>query len=126
TDEEFDAAVAILQRDETIGRAICDQHLQVYRPMPPLIATELADGRIERTLAVGLFSPNDAVQHRIVGVNLVHETVVHDVAGGVADPSPLNCGPPTGQNCPASGGPNQVNVSVSQGATTLWTFTVVR
>jgi hypothetical protein len=128
TDEEFDAAVAILQRDETISRAICDQHLQVYRPMPPLIAMELADGRIERTLAVGLFSPNDAVRHRIVGVNLVHDTVVHDVAGfvGVADSSALDCGPPTGQSCPVSGGPGQVNVTVSQGTTTLWTFTVVR
>src|SRR6266850_1189807 len=41
TEEEFDAAVAILQRDETIGRAICDQNVRVYRPMPPLIPVEL-------------------------------------------------------------------------------------
>jgi hypothetical protein len=128
TDEEFDAAVAILQRDETIGRAICDQHVQVYRPMPPLIDTELADGRIERTVGVGLFSPNDPVRHRIVGVNLVHDTVIHDVTGfaGVADPAPLDCGPPTGQSCPPRSGPSQVNLTVTQGSTTLWTFTVVR
>src|SRR6266850_6884024 len=127
TEEEFDAAVAILQRDETIGRAICDQNVRVYRPMPPLIPVELADGRIERTLAVGLFSPNETPRHRIVGVNLVRDTVIHDVGGfGVAHPASLDCGPPVGQSCPATAGPSQANVTVTQGGTTLWTFTVVR
>src|SRR3712207_6547240 len=51
--EEFDEAVEVLLEDEDLGPAIRERRLEPYRPMPPLVEAEGADGRVERTLAVG-------------------------------------------------------------------------
>jgi hypothetical protein len=59
TRDEFDEAVEILHEDEDLGPAIEEQRLVPYRPMPPLVEAELPDGRVQRTLAVGLM-PRDA------------------------------------------------------------------
>jgi hypothetical protein len=52
--EEFDEAIEILLEDEDLGPAIREQRIVPYPPMPSLIEAELPDGRLERTLAVGL------------------------------------------------------------------------
>src|SRR5207248_10817402 len=54
SNEEFDEAIEILMMNSEIGSAIREKALQIYRPMPPLINEELPDGRIERTIAIGL------------------------------------------------------------------------
>jgi len=125
SDEEFEAAMELLLNDSELGPALCERRLLPYCPMPPLIETELADGRIERTLAVGLFAPNEEILHRIVGVNMVREAVIHEVPD-VALPSGNRCGAPFGEGCPQSGNAGQVRVTVTQGSTVLWTFTAVR
>ncbi|WP_376792883.1 hypothetical protein [Thermoflexus sp.] len=125
SDEEFEAATEILLNDPEFGSALCERRLLPYRPIPPLIETELADGRIERTLAIGLFAPNEETRHRIVGVNMVRETVLREVRG-VALPSGDVCGVPFGEGCPQTGNSGQVRVTVIQGSTVLWTFTAVR
>jgi hypothetical protein len=56
---ESDEAVEILLENDDLGPAIRNQHLTPYRPMPPLIDAELPDGRVERTVAVGLL-PREA------------------------------------------------------------------
>jgi hypothetical protein len=123
SDDEFDAAVKIVRGDERVGAALTEKRLQVYRPMPPLIAHELADGRVERTLAVGLYSKEEG--HRIVGVNMIHDKVLHEIRD-VAAPSSDVCGPPSQADCPATAGTDMVNLSVTQGSTLLWQLTVVR
>src|SRR5215204_1276995 len=65
--EEFDEAVEILLQDEDLGPAIREQRLVPYRPMPPLVEVELPDGRMQRTLAVGLLPRERGARHEIVG-----------------------------------------------------------
>lgn len=119
---EFEAAVALLMNDERIGPDLRAERLATYRPMPPLIQTELPDGRVERTLAVGLY--NEYVGHRIVGVNMIQQTVLQDVrdTAHAADV----CGPPPSGDCGEGGGTQRVNVQVWQGNTLLWSFVAVR
>src|SRR5215204_3830835 len=64
--EEFDEAVEILLQDEDLGPAIREQRLVPYRPMPPLVEVELPDGRVQRTLAVGLLPRERGARHEIV------------------------------------------------------------
>ena len=73
--EEFDEAVKILRDDKEIRSLIETNELQIYPPMPPLINTELPDGSIERTVAVGLIPKTDKYKHEIVGVNMINQTV---------------------------------------------------
>ena len=123
TDEEFNAAVSILRGDDRLKVTVSEKGVQIYRPMPPLIPHELADGRIERTIAVGLYSKEAG--HRIVGVNMIRETVLHELRD-VASPSNDVCGPPAQGDCPNSSGAERINLNITQGSTLLWTLTVVR
>jgi len=75
TSEEFDEAVDILLEDYDLGPSIREQRLVPYTPMPPLVDAELPDGRVERTLAVGLLPEDEGGRHEIVGVNMIHRTV---------------------------------------------------
>ncbi|MBP1693704.1 MAG: hypothetical protein H6Q37_1587 [Chloroflexi bacterium] len=123
SDEEFDAAVNLLLEDPDLGPRLRQQQLQVYRPMPPLIEVEAPDGRIERTLAVGLFS--DDLGHQIVAVNLINNSVLHDLHD-IPLPNGDVCGPPAAGGCADSGPTQQLRLKVTQGSNVLWTFTVVR
>jgi hypothetical protein len=70
SDDEFADAVSILMADSEFKLALREQRLVPYRPMPPLVGEELHDGRVERTIAVGLL-PREGMQgHEIVGVNM--------------------------------------------------------
>ena len=135
TSEEFDEAVGLLRKHPELGRAIRDKRLQPYPPMPPLIATELPDGRTERTVAVGLLpigqEPSDprAARHEIVGVNMIRQSVSRFDDRAPANSAAHNpiCGQPNaGQPTAAKGTAGQVWVTVSQGGTVLWKFLAVR
>ena len=54
SDDEFAAAVDIVRHDRELRARIDSGQLQPYRPMPPLIAREGPEGRVERTLTIGL------------------------------------------------------------------------
>src|ERR687893_1080253 len=84
TREEFDEAVEILHEDEDLGPAIQEQRLAPYRPMPPLVEAELPDGRMERTLAVGLMPRERGARHEIVGANMIHRTAARFYEGAPA------------------------------------------
>ncbi|MDQ5824100.1 MAG: hypothetical protein M3441_07790 [Chloroflexota bacterium] len=124
-EEEFQEAVSILANDPEIGPGIREGVIQPYRPMPPLIFAELPDGRIERTLGVGLRSEGDGPRHRLVGVNMIKREVLSDIPG-VFRPSDNDCGPPASGGCEQTSAPGQVRVRVRQGRTVLWTFVLVR
>ena len=54
SEEEFDEAVRVVTRHADFAAAVRDQRLVPYQPMPPLIGESRPDGRVERTVAVGL------------------------------------------------------------------------
>ncbi|MGH8526673.1 MAG: hypothetical protein ACREXY_21430, partial [Gammaproteobacteria bacterium] len=130
--EEFDEAVRIVMKDPEIGKALAEQSLQPYRPMPPLVGEELPDGRVERTVAVGLLPRDGARGHEIVGVNMITGKLVRfepsDRGRAPAMSAAHNpiCGLPDANQSTASGVAGSVWVTVKQGGATVWKFLVVR
>ena len=131
-EEEFQEAVAIVTKSPEFRDALGQQNLQSYRPMPPLIAEELPNGRVERTIAVGLLPRDGARGHEIVGVNMIKRKVVRfeskDRGRAPAMSAAHNpiCGLPDANQSTASGVAGSVWVTVKQGSTTVWKFLVVR
>jgi hypothetical protein len=144
SEEEFQEAVSIVMRDAELGPAARGAGLRPYRPMPPLVGEELEDGRVERTVAVGLLPRNGgssregararegARGHEIVGVNMVKRKLVRfepsergRAPAASAAHNPV-CGLPDAAQATASGVAGSAWVTVKQGTTTLWKFMVVR
>ncbi len=130
--EEFDEAVSIVRKDPEIGNALREDRLRPYRPMPPLVGEELPDGRVDRTVAVGLL-PRDGVRgHEIVGVNLINRKLVRfepSERGRAPTMSAAHnpiCGLPDANQSTASSVAGSVWVTVMQGGVTVWKFLVVR
>jgi len=129
TYQEFEEAVKLLLKDENLGSALRAGELKAYRPMPPLIDVESPDGRIERTVAVGLLPiRSENRKHEIVGVNLVQRAIVRfdERAPGRSIALDDVCGPPYIQQATTTGTAGQVWITVSQGGTVLWRFLAVR
>ncbi len=124
TEEEFDAAVDILTNDPEIAKMVKSEGLVAYRPLPPVVARELPDGRSERVVVVGLYSEDDN-RHRFLGVNMSNKSITPEVAEAPAQRA-AECGAPSSPRCPPTGSGGAVSVRVDQGSTTLWSFTVRR
>jgi Copper amine oxidase, enzyme domain len=124
-DEEFEAAVEMLANQSEFGPAIRVGELLPYRAMPPLVQVETPDGRIERTLAIGLVSREAGGLHRIVGVNMIRREVLHHLDEAALD-SHDECGPASSSTCAFTGNTGRVSVTVTQGSTTLWQFDAIR
>ena len=76
TAEEFNEAVKVIfAKEADIKAALLSGELTVQRPMPPLVARPLRNGRTERIVNVGLLSLNDHEPYAIMGVNLAAGTV---------------------------------------------------
>jgi hypothetical protein len=128
SDEEFRDAVEVLGQDRELGPALRERRLRPYRPVPPLVNTELPDGRQERTIAVGLLPDGDGPRHEIVGVSLASRAVRRFERGAPenarADAS--LCGQPNSGEPSVRNAAGQVWVTVRQGRTVLWRFLAVR
>jgi hypothetical protein len=129
--EEFEAAVAVVAQDATLGPAVRDGKLQPYRAMPPLVNEELPDGRVERTLTVGLLPAEGAAdaKHEIVGVNMIRGQVERYPDGAPAGARAVEelCGPPSaGQSTTSQGVAGQAKITVLKGSTKLWSLVAVR
>ena len=73
SDEEFEAAVALIRESAAWGPLLKDGHVRTYRPMPPVLQS--TDGsEVERTLYVGLISKPRRF-NRIVAVNMIRDEV---------------------------------------------------
>lgn len=132
TAEEFDAAVEVVAQDLAFHSALHDQLVQPYPAMPPVIEVELPDGRVERTVAVGLLPTegNWYGRHEIVGVNLAQRRVdrYDEGAPAMSRADAGTCGAPVsaGQATTGRGVAGQVWITVLQGGSVLWRFLVVR
>lgn len=130
--EEFNEAVRVISEDREIGAALREGRLVPYQAMPPLVARELPDGTIERTIAVGLLPREGTRGHEIVGVKLATREILRFGAtergrapAMAAAHNPI-CGLPYSAQQTASHVPGSVWVTVNQGGTTVWRFLVVR
>jgi hypothetical protein len=128
--EEFDEAVEILLEDDDLGPAIREQRIVPYRPMPPLIESELPDGRVERTLGVGLLPQERGARHEIVGANMVHRTAARfqDRAPSGALAAAATCGLPNAHQAPTPKGvAGQFRVTIPRAdGSPLWSFLLIR
>jgi len=133
SEEEFDEAVRVLMDHPELGDALREGRLLAYPPMPPLVSDERPDGRVERTVAVGLLPREGTQGHEIVAVNMTRRqtlrfqpsergrapamSAAHNPICGL----PLDAGQATASHIAGS-----ARVTVTQGGTTLWKFLVVR
>jgi hypothetical protein len=129
--EEFEAAVAVVAQDAELGPAVRDGKLQPYRAMPPLVDEELPNGRVERTLTVGLLPADGAAdaRHEIVGVNMIRRQVERypDGAPAGARATEELCGAPSAnQSTTGRNVPGQAKITVLRGSTKLWSLVAVR
>jgi hypothetical protein len=129
--EEFEAAVAVVAQDAELGPAVRDGKLRPYRAMPPLVNEELPDGRVERTLTVGLVPADGAAdaRHEIVGVNMVRRQVERysDGAPAGARAAEQLCGAPSAnQSTTGRDVAGQAKITVLKGSTRLWSLVAVR
>ncbi|MCA1707984.1 MAG: hypothetical protein LC808_33795 [Actinobacteria bacterium] len=129
TNEEYRTAVEALSEGWEFGAAVREGRLRPYRPMPPLILDELPDGRVERTITVGLRPAEGSTGHEIVGVKAANGSVVRFEGrapeGAVA--TERLCGPEDAAEDTlreVTGG--QAKVTVSRAGEVLWSFIAVR
>ncbi len=127
---EFEAAVEALASDPKLGKALGNDELVPYRPMPPLVLDEQDDGTVARTISVGLRPPSDGGEgHEIVGVRLASGEVVRFDGGapGFSRAERHQCGVANaGQQTTDQGTPGRAKVTVTRGGETLWTLVAVR
>ena len=127
--DEFAAAVDVVMHDRELRERIRAGELAVYRPMPPVVDRQLPNGRVERTLTVGLRATNaEAPFHEIVGVSMFDRRVLRGEIDGVVRPSTRVCEPPPGRDPYGTHGgiSGQCWVTVTSGSQTLWRFLAVR
>jgi hypothetical protein len=132
SEEEFQEAVSLVTEHPELGKALREQRLRPYPPMPPLVSEELPDGRVERTVAVGLLPREGEGGHEIVGVNMIQRKVIRFEPGErgrapamSAAHNPI-CGLPYAGQRTGKGVAGSAWLTVKQGSTTVWRFLVVR
>jgi hypothetical protein len=130
SNDELEAAAAILLKDTQFGPGLREGSLITYEPMPPLLFPQNRMGRIERTLTVGIKSKSDSkFSNEVVGVNMVRGTVMKFDGGAppASLASPDACGvSSSGQSSTANGTAGSYQVIVTQGTTELWNFLAIR
>lgn len=132
SEEEFDEAVRVVTKHADFAAAVRDQRLVPYQPMPPLIGESRPDGRVERTVAVGLMPREGMEGHEIVGVNMSKRNIVRfapSERGRAPEMSAAHnpiCGQPNASQPTVSNATGSVWVTVTQGGSTVWKFLVVR
>jgi Copper amine oxidase, enzyme domain len=128
--DEFQAAVAVLKEHPTLGAEIKSGKLVPYPPMPPLVHTELPEGNLDRTVTVGLLPDAAGVKHEIVGISLARREVTRYDGGAPSTALAADdvCGVPVsaGQATAERGTAGRAWVTVKRGNTVLWKFMVVR
>lgn len=132
SEEELQAAVEILGRDQIFGSALRAGELKTYPPMPPVLYPDKSGRRVERTIYVGVRpSGSSGFSNEVVGVNMIRETVIRYKSG--APPTSrataaADCGVASaGQSTTANGTAGQYQFTITDaGGTELWSFLAIR
>lgn len=131
SEEEFQAAVDILGRDQIFGSALRAGELKTYPPMPPVLYPDRAGRRVERTIYIGVRpSGSSGFSNEIVGVNMTRETVIRYKKGAppTSRATAPDCGVTNaGQSTTSNGTAGQYQFTVlDTGGTELWSFLAIR
>jgi hypothetical protein len=129
TREEFEEALEVLAADAEFSEAIRGGRLLPYRPMPPLAGRELQDGRIDRTVTVGLMPESDGEGHEIVGVSLASRSIVRYEGGAPGGSMAVAqvCGPVSAnQATAAKGTAGSFEVTITRAGAEIWKFLAIR
>jgi hypothetical protein len=126
SDEEFNEAVSILQSDARFTSLLKGERLKAFQPMPPIT---VLSGTTERLVNVGLEAQGGSGSNEVVSVSLKRGAIIR-YDRGAPDTSlaaPDACGiPSASQGSTSNGTAGQYQLTVSQGATTLWEMLVIR
>lgn len=126
SDEEFNEAVRILQADARFNSLLNGERLRAFQPMPPVTVLE---GTTERLVNVGLEAQGDSAKNEVVSVGIKSGRVIrYDKGAPVTSlAAPDACGiPSAGQGTTSNGTPGQYQLTITQGANTLWEMLVIR
>ena len=127
--DEFAAAVEVVRHERDLRERLASGEMSVFRPMPPFIDRQLPDGRVERTIAVGLRSTRaEAPFQEIVAVGMFDRRVLRDGIDGVVHRGTRVCEPPPARDAYGTpvGATGQCWITVNSGEQTLWRFLAVR
>jgi hypothetical protein len=126
--EELEAALEVVREDPELGPALRDGRLVPYRPMPPVVGEELPDGRVARTLTLGLRPAEGDDGHEIVGVRLGRREVVRydEKAPPTSRAEARRCGIPDAGQQTVMGRAGAARITVSRDGERLWRLIAVR
>ncbi len=128
-EEEYELALQAVKADSRLGPGLANGSLITYAPMPPVIE-DSAVSRGDRIVTVGVMGDGQGdVTNEIVGVNLSRGGIVRfkgnappaSRADGGECGTVNNAGQSTTSNAAGT-----YTLTVTQGPTELWNFTVVR
>ncbi|HSS22361.1 MAG TPA: hypothetical protein VLL54_19980 [Pyrinomonadaceae bacterium] len=131
SEEEFQAALKILEGDQIFGSALRAGELKAYPPMPPVLYPNKSGERVERTINIGVRpTGGSGFNHEIVGVNMIRETVIRYKKGAppTSRATPDVCAiANSGQATTANGTAGQYQFTVlDTGGAELWSFLAIR
>jgi hypothetical protein len=126
--EELEAALDVVREDDDLGPALRDGRLVAYRSMPPLVGEELPDGRVERTVTIGLRPAEGEEGNEIVGVRLGRREVVRyeSKAPATALAEARSCGVPDAGQPSVFARAGAARITVSRDGERLWRLIAVR
>jgi hypothetical protein len=126
--DELARALEVVGEHPELGPAVRDGRLIPYRSMPPLAGEELPDGRVERTVTVGLRPVEGDDGHEIVGVRLARGELVRyeDKAPPTALAAAPRCGVADAGQPTVSGRAGAARITVSRDGEQLWRLIAVR
>jgi hypothetical protein len=125
-DEEHAWALDVLRADPDLARRLDAGEVAAYRPVPPVVHLETADGIPDRAVTVGLreTNPDGTVRHRVVALRTADGQVLEDLPG--LPRGDRDCGAPDGPECPPGAGDERARVRVWRDEELLWELVVVR
>jgi hypothetical protein len=125
-DEEHAWARDVLRVDTEVAARLGAGEMTTYRPMPPLVLLETADGTVDRAVTVGLreVAADGTVRHRVVALRTADGQVMEDLPE--LPSGDQDCGVPAGPESSSGAGEARARVRVLRGEEVLWDLVVVR
>jgi hypothetical protein len=126
SNDEFDDAVRILEKDLNFATRFKANELKTFRPMPDVT---LPEGTNQRLVNVGLMGRDNGNSNEVISVDLLNKRVIRysSNAPPQSKAAPEACGiPDAGQPTTSRGTAGQYDMVVSQNGSPLWEMRIIR